>query len=79
LSVGVDETTAVGQLVQQSESPETVDLSRRERLALVGPASKRYQDFHSVPLDLSAGLGSSILDFTAEKYSRNVYVPKTAG
>jgi hypothetical protein len=37
-------------LVQQSESPETVDLSRRERLALVGPASKRYQDFHSVPL-----------------------------
>jgi hypothetical protein len=36
--------------VQQSESPETVDLSRRERLALVGPASKRYQDFHSVPL-----------------------------
>jgi hypothetical protein len=38
-------------LVQQSESPETVDLSRRERLALVGPASKRYQDFHSVPLE----------------------------
>jgi hypothetical protein len=37
-------------LVQRSESPETVDLSRRERLALVGPASKRYQDFHSVPL-----------------------------
>jgi hypothetical protein len=41
-------------LVQQSESPETVDLSRRERLALVGPASKRYQDFHSVPLGFPA-------------------------
>jgi chitodextrinase len=58
--------TAPTNLVQQSESPETVDLSRRERLALVGPASKRYQDFHSVPLVAGAVANNSVtLTWTA--------------